>query len=969
MERQWASVLTLDGVFVTFGCHPHWVADFADECRDAMIKALKHPRVIAAGEFGLDYCVRKTGNNPDKPLQQAVFRDQLQIALDANKPIVIHCREAHEDCLRIMIEMVPEYWKIHRHCVTNSMEEMQEWMDAFPNCYFGFTNFITAPKSRPAHDSVRNIPLERIILETDSPYHFPHVLNNPKPALSHPGMVLHVAAQIACLKGVRDADATWCGFPGQPANGSVVSLVPAYLPQEMVQYQCNPGYILFGSKTRRCAENGTWLGDMPHCESNLATGRSAHQSQTLYDYTANKAVDGDPETCSFTPRSQGMDGNKWWQLDLEALHDISAVGITMTPDTLQEFGIYVINKKASGEIEFKHCADFRGTFRAQKALFKCNAGLGQQGQYIHIKDERMRDEYFGLCEVEVFARQDQVPCGDPEQPLHSSVNRTGFRAVYGCSPGFQIQGQAVRDCLLSGQWTGQAPVCRQGEWCCSSRSLGTGGTNPEVTCPGPPPRVANAVHHLQKQRGNFKNGAGRKVAVYQCLPGFNMHQNGSSSSSSRVVSTCGENGQWTSASSRIACLPASSSSSSASAGGGDGNKEPVWMGHGSQPGHHQQVMINDQLPEWTSSQQADDWASTPSSAPAAAAGPGHHQHTPSHAVTHDALFGVLVSTAAVLLVILVSVLVCWRVYPKLLRERHKSLRRTRSKLILPAGFFSRHLPENETLPSSYYMDPDSSSSSSMMVASQLASHAELSGSNNMIYDVPCGSQQSLEAKYANLRTPLKTFNTTRKLEQTYANAMRADGRLVQVGHGQRTRTRTSVSTSAGGEDTCESSSSAAAAQGSLSKLEQHGRIDVDDDDDGDDENSAVAARAGQGHASGNEYQSLEEVHSSRSQHHDRQQQASMSHSPTAAHVSSDDRVIVYAQLDMTRKAGKGLLTSSSTDLVSSSSDRIFGREDKVVYTNLRPLPPIPAPAPDHHRFIASPAPADDNDNDDAHTGC
>ncbi|KAK8733357.1 hypothetical protein OTU49_006599, partial [Cherax quadricarinatus] len=97
----WEDIISTSNVWAAFGCHPHFSESFSDEEEVYLRHALQNEKTVALGEIGLDYSERKYLS---RELQQAVFRKQLQIALEYKKPIVIHCRDAHRDCIEILKE-------------------------------------------------------------------------------------------------------------------------------------------------------------------------------------------------------------------------------------------------------------------------------------------------------------------------------------------------------------------------------------------------------------------------------------------------------------------------------------------------------------------------------------------------------------------------------------------------------------------------------------------------------------------------------------------------------------------------------------------------------------------------------------------------------------------------------------------------------------------------------------------------
>jgi TatD DNase family protein len=191
-------------VWLTIGCHPS-KAKLLDTVHIEQLKyLLKHNRVVAVGEMGIDETFYLKGSPEANQLQ--AFEDQLMIAKEMDMPICIHLRgtKCVEQAREIMkkVHLSPTT-KIHMHCFSDSKLVMTEWMEEWPGMMFGVTpNFFQS-------DVGFDIPLNRLLLETDAPYFPPKKLNEngsrsrtaPKEyGLSVPGMVFHTAAQIASLR-------------------------------------------------------------------------------------------------------------------------------------------------------------------------------------------------------------------------------------------------------------------------------------------------------------------------------------------------------------------------------------------------------------------------------------------------------------------------------------------------------------------------------------------------------------------------------------------------------------------------------------------------------------------------------------------------------------------------------------------------------------------------------------------------
>lgn len=183
-----------DWIYATIGVHPHDASAAAQEHFEALAKLAKHPRVIAWGEMGLDYFYDHSPRN----VQQRVFRRQLELARAAKQPIVIHCRDAWPDCLAIL----EEDWGSSGlagifHCFTATMDEARRGMDM--GFMISFAGNITYPKMQHLRDVARELPMERILTETDSPFLSPQVRRGKR---NEPANVVEVAQALAHVRNL-----------------------------------------------------------------------------------------------------------------------------------------------------------------------------------------------------------------------------------------------------------------------------------------------------------------------------------------------------------------------------------------------------------------------------------------------------------------------------------------------------------------------------------------------------------------------------------------------------------------------------------------------------------------------------------------------------------------------------------------------------------------------------------------------
>jgi TatD DNase family protein len=181
-----------DDVRCAIGVHPNYSheAEVADlpRLRDLQLD----PAVVALGEMGLDY----HHHFAPRQKQFQIFEPQLALAAELNRPVVIHCREAADDCLAVM-RGFPTVRAVF-HCFTGSPGEARRILDA--GYLLGFTGAITFKKNDALREAVALTPSDRMLVETDAPYLTPEPHRAQK--TNEPAMVVHVAAMVARVKGV-----------------------------------------------------------------------------------------------------------------------------------------------------------------------------------------------------------------------------------------------------------------------------------------------------------------------------------------------------------------------------------------------------------------------------------------------------------------------------------------------------------------------------------------------------------------------------------------------------------------------------------------------------------------------------------------------------------------------------------------------------------------------------------------------
>ncbi|NNM81625.1 MAG: TatD family hydrolase [Burkholderiales bacterium] len=178
-------------VWASVGVHPDYEVE--EPTVEEIATLAEHPRVIAIGETGLDY-FRLKG---DLEWQRERFRNHIRAAKRIGKPIIVHTREAASDTLRIMKEEGAEEVGGVMHCFTESMEVAEAAIDM--NFYISFSGIVTFKSAASIREVAKHLPLERMLVETDSPYLAPVPYRGKT---NQPSLVLHVAEEIARLRGI-----------------------------------------------------------------------------------------------------------------------------------------------------------------------------------------------------------------------------------------------------------------------------------------------------------------------------------------------------------------------------------------------------------------------------------------------------------------------------------------------------------------------------------------------------------------------------------------------------------------------------------------------------------------------------------------------------------------------------------------------------------------------------------------------
>lgn len=185
-----------DNLYASVGVHPDY-PDLREPSVTELVELAQHPKVVAIGETGLDY-YRLTG---DLEWQRKRFRVHIRAAKQSRKPLIIHTRSASADTLRLMREEGAGEAGGVMHCFTESWEVAQGALEM--GFYISFSGIVTFKNAKDLKDVARQVPLDRLLVETDSPYLAPVPYRGKT---NQPGWVKHVAEEVARLQSRNFAD-------------------------------------------------------------------------------------------------------------------------------------------------------------------------------------------------------------------------------------------------------------------------------------------------------------------------------------------------------------------------------------------------------------------------------------------------------------------------------------------------------------------------------------------------------------------------------------------------------------------------------------------------------------------------------------------------------------------------------------------------------------------------------------------
>jgi len=188
------SIIQKDSIiYGTFGIHPHEVQKYKIDKKEIVKKVLNNNRIIGVGETGLDFYY----NNADKKSQIESFENHIDASVELNIPLIVHSRNAEIETFDILKKKYSKNLKILMHCFTGTVSFVENLMTL--NAYFSASGIITFKNSLELQNTFKKIPLEKLLIETDSPFLAPVPMRGKK---NEPSYIKYTLEKLAQLKNI-----------------------------------------------------------------------------------------------------------------------------------------------------------------------------------------------------------------------------------------------------------------------------------------------------------------------------------------------------------------------------------------------------------------------------------------------------------------------------------------------------------------------------------------------------------------------------------------------------------------------------------------------------------------------------------------------------------------------------------------------------------------------------------------------
>ena len=180
-------------IYGTYGIHPHETSNSNISSKDIIKNVRKNKKIVGVGETGLDFYY----NNSDKKSQIRSFLEHIEASIELSVPLIIHSRNAEEETYKILSKYKNSKLKILMHCFTGSLDFAKKLLNL--NAYFSASGIITFKKSQDLQTTFKEIPIEKLLVETDSPFLAPDPLRGKK---NEPSFIIHTLKKLATIKNI-----------------------------------------------------------------------------------------------------------------------------------------------------------------------------------------------------------------------------------------------------------------------------------------------------------------------------------------------------------------------------------------------------------------------------------------------------------------------------------------------------------------------------------------------------------------------------------------------------------------------------------------------------------------------------------------------------------------------------------------------------------------------------------------------
>lgn len=283
-EKAIAIAASNPGVYATVGVHPHYADSLTDEMWQKLSVLADRDKVVAIGEIGLDYYRSESS----KDRQIALFKKALNLSREKELPVIIHCRNAFEDILKVLKDFSSGgEIKGVVHCFSGGTAEAMECLKL--GLYISFTGNITFKKADDLREVAKNVPIEKMLLETDSPFLAPVPVRGKR---NEPAYVTHIAQFLAELKGLSIRDVARIttlaaynifGIGERPSEGKIVYETRGSLYVNLTNRCSNNCYFCIRSKTAFVKGHHLFLEKEPAVEEVLkAIGEANRYKEIVF---------------------------------------------------------------------------------------------------------------------------------------------------------------------------------------------------------------------------------------------------------------------------------------------------------------------------------------------------------------------------------------------------------------------------------------------------------------------------------------------------------------------------------------------------------------------------------------------------------------------------------------------------------------------------------------------------------------